>query len=64
MNDPHRLAEALTLVELTVQQMAEAGIGPIQRAIALGIHMQSQADLAMPTPEAAAIFKLSIGNKR
>ena len=40
--------------------MAELGIDPMQRAIALAWHMQRQADLAMPTEETAQAFKMSL----
>ena len=33
---------------------------PMQRAIALAFHMQEQADLAMPSAEAAQAFKASL----
>jgi len=60
MTDLEKVAKAMAIAEVAVQDMAELGIGPIQRAIGLGFHMQAQADLAMPTPEAARIFKASL----
>lgn len=56
----HILARALAIAEVAVQQMAEEGIPPQARAIGLAWHMQAQADLAMPSPETAAAFKLSL----
>ena len=51
---------ALAIAECAVQEMAELGIDPMQRAIALAWHMQRQADLAMPTEETAQAFKMSL----
>lgn len=61
MTDAEKLARAMAIVEVAVQQMAGEGIGPTHRAIGLAFHMQAQAEMAMPTPETAAAFKLSIG---
>ena len=62
MDDQDKLAQAMTIAEVAVQEMAEAGIEPMQRAIGLAFHMQEQAELAMPNAEAAAAaaFKLSL----
>ena len=51
------------IFEVAVQQMAEEGIDAQKRAIALGFHMQSQAEIAMPTAETAAIFKQSLAKQ-
>ena len=54
------MSKALAIAECAVQEMAEIGIDPMQRAIALAWHMQRQADLAMPTEETAQAFKMSL----
>ena len=54
------MSKALAIAECAVQEMAELGIDPMQRAIALAWHMQRQADLAMPTEETAQAFKMSL----
>ena len=53
-------SKALAIAECAVQEMAELGIDPMKRAIALAWHMQRQADLAMPTEETAQAFKMSL----
>lgn len=60
MPDPEKLAQAMAIAEVAVQDMADLDINPMQRAIALAFHMQAQAELAMPTAEAARAFKSSI----
>lgn len=60
MTDTEKLARAMAIAEVAVQQMAEEGIDPMKRAIGLAFHMQAQAEQAMPTPETAAAFKMSI----
>ena len=60
MTDEAKLTRAMAIAEVAVQQMAEEGIGSMQRAIGLAFHMQEQAELAMPTPETAAQFKMSL----
>ncbi len=60
MTDQEKLAKAIAIAEVAVQEMAELGIGPMQRAIGLAFHMQAQVEHAMPTPETAAAFKLSL----
>jgi len=54
------MSKALAIAECAVQEMAELGIDPMQRAIALAWHMQRQAELAMPTEETAQAFKMSL----
>ena len=54
------MSKALAIAECAVQEMAELGIDPMKRAIALAWHMQRQADLAMPTEETAQAFKKSL----
>jgi acyl-CoA thioesterase FadM len=60
MTDEQKLARAMAIAEVAVQQMAEEGIEPMVRAIGLAFHMQRQAEIAMPTRDAAAAFKVSI----
>lgn len=60
MTDEQKLAKAMAIAEAAVQDMAELGISPMQSAIGLAFHMQRQAELAMPTKEAAMAFKTSI----
>ena len=60
MTDADALAKAMAIAETAVQDMADAGIGPTQRAIGLAFHMQRQAELAMPTTDKAMAFKASI----
>ena len=60
MTDAEKLQKAMAIAEVAVQEMAEMGIGPMQRAIGLAFHMQAQAEMAMPTPETAMAFKTSI----
>jgi hypothetical protein len=55
-HDP-KLARAMAIVEAAVQTMAAEGISPLQRAIGLAWHMNTQIDIAMPTPETALMFK-------
>ena len=57
------LNKALAIAECAVQEMAEIGIDPMQRAIALAWHMQRQAELAMPTEETAQAFKMSLATE-
>ena len=57
------MSKALAIAECAVQEMAELGIDPMQRAIALAWHMQRQADLAMPTEETAQAFKMSLATE-
>lgn len=47
------LATALTLVEVAVQTMADAGIDPIARATALAMHLRDQVALGAGSPHAA-----------
>jgi len=54
------MSKALAIAECAVQEMAELGIDPMKRAIALAWHMQRQAELAMPTEETARAFKMSL----
>lgn len=54
------MSKALAIAECAVQEMAELGIDPMKRAIALAWHMQRQAELAMPTAETAQAFKMSL----
>ena len=54
------MSKALAIAECAVQEMAELGIDPMKRAIALAWHMQRQAELAMPTEETAQAFKMSL----
>lgn len=63
MTREQELALAMSMAEVAVQNMAEAGIGPMARAVALAFHMQRQAGLAMPDDATAAAFKLAIGTK-
>jgi hypothetical protein len=58
--DTAKLARAMAIVEVAVQQMAEEGIDATARAIGLAFHMQAQAELAMPTPETALLFRMGI----
>ena len=57
------MSKALAIAECAVQEMAELGIDPMQRAIALAWHMQRQAELAMPTEETAQAFKMSLATE-
>lgn len=59
MTDPEKLMKAMAIVEVAVQEMADAGIDAQQRAIGLAFHMQQQVEIAMPTPETAS-FKLTL----
>lgn len=54
--DRDQMALALSMTEAAVQDMAEAGLPPQQIAIALAWHMRKQAEIAMPTKEAAEVF--------
>jgi hypothetical protein len=60
MNDREQLARALAMVEAAVQDMADAGLNPHQRAVALAFHMKRQVDLWASTPGAAAAIKVSL----
>ena len=57
------MSKALAIAECAVQEMAELGIDPMKRAIALAWHMQRQAELAMPTEETAQAFKMSLATE-
>ena len=59
-NQQERLARAMAIAEVAVQQMAEEGISPMERAIGLAFHMQAQVDLAMPTDATRDVFKRSL----
>lgn len=59
-NEQEMLAKAMAHVETAVQDMAELGFTPQQRAIALAFHMNRQAEIAMPTEGTAALFKQSL----
>lgn len=63
MPEEQHLMRAMAIAETAVQQMAEEGIEPMQRAIGLAFHMQQQVDLAMPTDETALAFKLSLATQ-
>jgi hypothetical protein len=63
MTEREKLAAALSIVEAAVQDMAAAGILPLQRATALAMHMQKQVDLGASSPEAAAAIKLSFATQ-
>jgi hypothetical protein len=62
MTDEESLARAMAIAEVAVQQMAEEGIEPMQRAIGLAFHMNAQADIAMPTPETAKAFRAALAS--
>jgi len=55
--DPEALGRALSMVEIAVADMAEAGLQPMQIAIALAWHMNKQAEMALPNPAACALWK-------
>jgi hypothetical protein len=60
MTDEEKLAKAMSIVEVAVQEMAELDIGPIQRAIGLAWHMNAQVEMAMPTKDTADRFKAGL----
>lgn len=52
------LATGLTIVEVAVQSMADAGLDPLARATALAIHLRQQVALGAGSQQAAeAILK-------
>jgi hypothetical protein len=59
-SEAEKLARAMAIVEVAVQTMAEEGLSPVARAIGLAFHMNAQADLAMPTSDTRALFKLGL----
>ena len=54
------LATALSMAEIAVADMIGAGLTPQQIAIGLAWQVNDLTERAMPTPEAAMEFKLSL----
>ena len=60
MTDEQKIARAMSIVEAAVQDMADEGLNPMHRAVALAFHMNAQVDLAIPTKPEAQMFKASL----
>ena len=54
------LAKAMTTVEMCVQDLAEAGLTPMQIAVGLAFHMNRQAELAIPYPAQCLMWKTAL----
>ena len=55
----NKLLRAMTMTEVTVQDMAESGLTPQDIAIGLAFHLKKQVDLAMPTEATRKIWMMS-----